>query len=130
MGTSATGFSSHSQLGSFMKTASIVAALLIWATAARAQPTKTVDRTVPLSPVGSATLKTHNGSIGVQTWDRPEVQIHVRIEAGGVAPGDGRRPDQAPLDVQPTSESVWLTANYPTIASRWGAWFVVNTRVH
>ena len=113
-----------------MKTVSIVAALLVWATAARAQPTKTVDRTVPLSPVGSATLKTHNGSIGVQTWDRPEVQIHVRIEAGGLSPGDARRLDQATVDVQSTSDSIWITSKYPTIASWWWSWFDDNPRFH
>jgi hypothetical protein len=114
-----------------MKTASIVAVLLVWATAARGQPTKTVDRTVPLSPVGSATLQTHNGSIGVQTWDRPEVQIHVRIEAGGLSPNT-RRLDQATVDVQSTSDSIWITSRYPTIASWWWwwSWFDDSPRFH
>jgi hypothetical protein len=102
--------------------------LLLSARIAGAQPTKSVARTVALSPTGSVTLVAHNGSIDVRTWDRAEVQIHARIEAGGTWPGDVRRFEQTTVDIQSASDSVSIRSTYPAI-SLWGFWFGNNPRI-
>ena len=43
---------------------------------------KDVNKTVRLNPTGSVRLETHKGSIHISTWDRAEVEINARIEAG------------------------------------------------
>ncbi len=111
-----------------MQMPAIAAALLLTATNVIAQPTKTVDRTVPLARSGSVTLETHNGSIDVQTWDRPDIEIHARIEAAGTWSDDLRRFEQTTVDIQSTSDSVRVRSSYPTFSS-WGWWFGSNPRI-
>jgi hypothetical protein len=55
-----------------------------YASIARAE-VKNIDRTLPLNPNGTVALQAHNGSIDVRTWDRPEVEVHVRIEWLGLS---------------------------------------------
>jgi len=105
-----------------MKTALTIGLLLLTAPIAGAQPTKSVDRTVGLSSAGSVTLVAHNGSIEVRTWDRAEVQIHAKIDAGGTWPADVRRFDQTTVDIQSTPDSVSIRSIYPAL-SAWGLWF-------
>ena len=111
-----------------MKLAMTIGLLVLTGSIASAQPTKSVDRTVALSLTGSVTLQAHNGSIEVRTWDRAEVQIHARIEAGGTWPADVRRFDQTTVDIQSTSDSISIRSIYPAIAS-WGFWFGNNPRI-
>jgi len=93
-----------------------------------AAQTKNVDRTVPLSPTGSVTLETHNGSIDVRTWDRPEVEIHALIEVAGILAADRRRFDDTTVVVASTSDSVRITSQYPTFSS-WSSWFGSNPTI-
>ena len=66
--------------------AGFAAALILGGAPFVAAETKNIDRTVPLSAAGTVTLEAHNGSIVVRTWDRPEVEIHVRITSLGRHP--------------------------------------------
>jgi hypothetical protein len=111
-----------------MKMPLIAAAVLLTATDLVAQPIKTIDRTVPLAPSGSVTVVTHNGSIGVQTWDRPDLQIHARIEAAGTWANDVRRFEQTSVDIQAAPDAVRITSKYPMFSS-WGWWFGSNARI-
>jgi len=111
-----------------MKLLMLAAMLSLTATNVIAQPTKTVDRTVPLALSGSVTLETHNGSIDVQTWDRPDIQIRARIEAAGTWGDDVRRFEQTTVDIQSASDSVRITSRYPTFSS-WGWWLGSNPRI-
>ena len=95
---------------------------------------KTVDRTVPLVATGSVVLETHNGSLDVHTWDRPEIEIHARIEAAGVSADDLRRFDETTVEVSPMSsgsssgsDSVRITSKSPDVV--W-SWFGENPTVH
>ena len=56
-----------------------VALTLACASVAAAE-VKNVDRTLPLSANGTVAVDAHNGWIQVSTWDRPEVEVHVRID--------------------------------------------------
>src|SRR5689334_4915386 len=91
-----------------VKTALTLVVLLSGVPCVNAQ-TKTVDRTVALTPTGSITLEAHNGSIDVRTWDRPEVQVHVQIDAASSSAQDVRRFNSTTVDVSSTRDSVRIS---------------------
>ena len=73
-----------------------VLVLLAAAGGLAAGQTKEVHKTLPLAADGRVWVDTYKGSVRVTTWDRPEVQVDVRIEedrgpfAGPVAYADAR----------------------------------------
>jgi hypothetical protein len=95
----------------------LLASALALATAAA--PTKTIDRTEPLAAGGSVTLETHNGTVVVHTWDRPEIEVHALIEAGGSGTADIRRFDNTTVEVTRSGDSVSIRTIYPEMASWW-----------
>lgn len=54
--------------------------VLLIAAAANAASDKLVHQTARLDPNGRLTVETHNGSITVTTWNRPEVDVQARVE--------------------------------------------------
>ena len=92
--------------------------------------TKNVDRTIPLSAGGSVILETHNGSIHVRTWARPEIEIHARIEMEGWSNGDQRRFDQTTVEIDSTSSSVRIKSKYPEWNFSWGWNGGGNPQIH
>lgn len=56
-----------------------VAVALAYGSVAAAE-VKNIDRSLPLSANGTVAVEAHNGWIQVRTWDRPEVEVHVRID--------------------------------------------------
>src|SRR6266852_3728980 len=104
-----------------MKVASI-AVLALTLTALAAAQTKNVDRTLPLTATGSVTLDSHNGSIHVHTWDRPEIEIHARIEAAGSSAEDQRRFRDTTVEIDAASGSVHIKSKLPDSTSGWSGW--------
>src|SRR5258708_16433745 len=94
---------------------------------ANAAETKTVDRTVPLSATGSVTLESHNGTIHIHTWDRPEIEIHARIEAGGDSSEDLRRFRDTTVEIDASSGTVHIKSKLPDYNNWNGWWFSGNT---
>jgi len=82
--------------------------------------TKTIDRTLPLSPTGTVALEAHNGSIEVRTWDRPEVEVHVRIDWAGVS-ASSYRFRATTVDVDGSADRVSIRWNSPDRYG-WGLW--------
>jgi hypothetical protein len=101
-----------------MKVFLSVVALLSSAACAGAE-IKNVDRTVPLAAHGSITLETHNGSVDVRTWDRPQIEIHARIESASTLPDDLRRFDDTTVEVTSSPDSVSIVSTYPAIVWSW-----------
>jgi hypothetical protein len=96
-------------------TSSLAAGLMACALLSAAD-SKTVDKTLPLPPTGSVTIESHNGSIRVNTWDRPEIQVHAVIEmnAGSLfSAADRRRFDETRVDIDRVGDSVRIKSNYP-----------------
>ena len=113
-----------------MKTfcALLLCCLLLGCAAAYGATTKNVDRTVPLSANGSVILETHNGSVRVSTWARPEIEIHARIEME--SDGDQRRFDQTTVEIDSTSNSVHIKSKYPDWTFSWGWNFGSSPQIH
>lgn len=82
-----------------------------------AADSKTIDKTLPLPPAGSVTIETHNGSIKVNTWDRPEIEIHARIEMnsgfGSQEDASRHRFNETSVDIDSLGDSVRIKSNYP-----------------
>jgi hypothetical protein len=65
----------------------LVGATLLLALPAAATE-KRIHKTLALSPTGSVSIDTHNGSISVTTWNQATVDVQARIEPGDFASDD------------------------------------------
>ena len=90
-----------------------------WASFAGAE-VKNIDRTLPLNPNGTVALQAHNGSIEIRTWDRPEVEVHVRIEWPGLS-ASSYRYRETTVDVDGTADRVSIRWNSPE-RDGWTLW--------
>ncbi|HEU5021097.1 MAG TPA: DUF4097 family beta strand repeat-containing protein [Bryobacteraceae bacterium] len=93
-----------------------LAALLMTCAILGAADSRTVDKTLPLAAAGSVTIDSHNGSITVNTWDRPEIQVHAVIEMNSGFPfseASRRRFNETRVDIGGTGDSVRIKSEYP-----------------
>jgi hypothetical protein len=79
------------------------------------------ERTLPFPAGGTFSLSNVNGSVEIDGWDRPEVQILARKIASG-APADL---GQVSIAVTPTAAGVAVTTHYPE-----GSGIEVNVEFH
>ncbi len=63
----------------------LAAALTLASVSLAAAATKNIDRTLPLNATGTVVVDAHNGRIQIRTWDRPQIEVHVRIEWPGLS---------------------------------------------
>jgi DUF4097 and DUF4098 domain-containing protein YvlB len=94
------------------RTFGAAAALIFGVASLGAAETRNIDKTLPLSAAGAVSLDTHNGSIAVRTWDRPQVEVHVRIESHGLSSVARYRLDDVKVDIDGTPDRV-------SIKTRW-----------
>ena len=59
----------------------VLASTMFVVTLALAQDSREISKTVPLKTDGDVVIDTYKGSIDITTWDKPQVEIHARIEA-------------------------------------------------
>jgi len=64
----------------FLTSTLLVVTVIMAVTSTLAQLTREVTRSVPISKDGQLTIDTYKGSIIVDPWDKPEVNIVARIE--------------------------------------------------
>jgi hypothetical protein len=88
-----------------------------------AAETKNIDKTLALSAVGAITLDAHNGSIQVRTWDRSEIEIHVRIEASGTSADARRRFSETTVEIDSAPDRISIRSKLPGFDSwSWWSW--------
>ncbi len=95
-------------------------ALTLFCAALYGADTKNIDRTLPLHASGSVRLEAHNGTIHVHTWDRPEIEIHVRIEAGGTSAQEIRRFNETTVEITGSADAVTIKTREPDFSWNWG----------
>ena len=83
---------------------------------------RTFDQTLKLSPGGSLSLTATKGSVRLTAWDRDEVQIHARIEAGSDDEYGKEAVDATQVDVSGDGRSVRIRSNYDTVPRHWTVW--------
>jgi hypothetical protein len=94
-----------------MKRAAILA--LAISAVVSAADVKDVNNTVALRADGAVEIETHKGSVHVSTWDRPEVEIHARIEAEPGTEMDRRRFEGTEVRIDSSADSVRIKTYYP-----------------
>ena len=101
----------------------IALALVLCGAPLFAAESRNIDKTLALSPAGAVTLDAHNGSIQVRTWDRSEIEIHVRIEAGGTSADARRRFNETTVEIDGSPDRVSIRSKFPDIYSwSWWSW--------
>ena len=94
-----------------------------------AADSKTVDKTLPLPLTGSVSLESHNGSIQVSTWDRPQIEIHARIEMNSGfqdMEASRRRYEGTRVDIDTSGNSVVIKSKFP----EWNNFSGSNPEIH
>lgn len=86
--------------------------LLLFSTPCLSQGIKEVDKTVPLDADGRLLIDNHKGSINVSTWDRPEAEIHVRIEPGGDSRREEEWVQQTEIRIDSSPDRVHIETDY------------------
>ncbi|MBV9071793.1 MAG: hypothetical protein JO231_23995, partial [Acidobacteria bacterium] len=100
----------------------VLAALLLFiTTAASALTERRVHQTLNLDPTGRFSLNTHNGSITINTWNRPSVEIDARIDPGE----SDHQEDVDAVDVRISGggSSVRVETNYDKVPYRSSSWW-------
>lgn len=107
-----------------MRRLSVLIFVLLIAPAAFAASDRTVHKTAALDPHGRLSIDTHNGSVTVTAWNRPEVDVQARIEAAwGVSTDDLRDTD---IRISGSGSSVNINTDY----SRLEGWGLFNFGNH
>ena len=105
------------------RTHGIALALVLCGAPIYAAETKHIDKTLALSAGGAVTLDAHNGSIQVRTWDRSEIEIHARIEAGGTSAEARRRFNETTVEIDSSPDRISIRSKFPDIYSwSWWSW--------
>lgn len=109
-----------------MKSLILCLALLLAALAlsspARSQHTREVKKTIPLAADGTLTIDTYKGSIHIETWDKPEVDMTATIEPDGHSRDDYDRVEDTEIKVSGSSDRVNITSDYDRVKSH-RSWF-------
>ena len=85
----------------------LLAGLVLGCASVAAAETKNIDRTLPLSAMGTVALDAHNGRIDIRTWDRPEVEVHARIDWPGLSSSSYRFRDTT-VNVEGSADRVTI----------------------
>jgi len=103
------------------KTAVIALALSLCGAPLSAAEGRNVDKTLPLNAQGTVRLDAHNGWIQVRTWDRAEVDIHVRIEALGDSSAGRWRVNATKVAIDGSADAVSIKTTMPDFDD-WSFW--------
>jgi len=105
-----------------MRKTLIAFCLIAAATAAHAAD-KRIHKTASLAPNGSVSIETHNGTIVVNAWNQPTVDVTARIEAGEW----GTQEDVNDSDVKVTGSGsdVRIESDYTSVGTHLN-WFGIT----
>lgn len=107
---------------------SLLVVCALFALNAVAQDSKEVTKTVSLKADGEITVDTYKGTIVVSTWDKPQVEIHAKIEADdefGSKYSEEKVRDTE-IQIEATESKVRIKTNYENIRNHnhgFWSWF-------
>ena len=82
-----------------------------------AQDAREVKKTVEISKDGEVFIDTYKGTINIETWDKPQVDIVARIEPDGWSRRDKEAVDKTDIDIDASSSKVRIKSDYDRIKS-------------
>lgn len=96
----------------------LLVSLLLMGSSVRAQESREVDRVVPLAKDGRVSIDTYKGGIDIETWDKGEVEIHVKIEADGWGRYEEEKVKDTEIVIDASSGSVRIRTDYDRLKRR------------
>lgn len=102
----------------YRQSLALLALVLASASLSFAQNTREVKKTVALNAGGAVSIDTHKGSVTVNTWDRDEVEITARVEAGGQSADERRWVEETEVHIQSAAGAVRIKSDYDKIEQR------------
>jgi len=91
------------------------------------QESREVKKTIPLESDGKVCIDTYKGSIQIDTWDKPEVSIVVRIEADGHGRKEQRKVQDTEIRIHSSDRNVDIKTDYSDIEERGFSFFGLFT---
>jgi hypothetical protein len=79
--------------------------IAIIVSASFSQPSREISKTLPLKPNGRLVIDTYKGSVNITTYDKPQVEIYVKIES------DDSDPREAAQDIEDTEIEIHSSGN-------------------
>jgi hypothetical protein len=76
------------------------------------QDSREVKQAVPLDSDGKVIIDTYKGSIRIETWDKPEVNITAYIEADGSGHHEQRKVDETEIRIHGSGRQVKIQTDY------------------
>lgn len=83
-----------------------------------AQSHREIQKTVPLTLDGRLFVDTYKGSVKLDTWDKPEVEIHARIEADDWDERGDEKVRDTEILIDGSSGSVRIKTDYSKVRRR------------
>ena len=77
-----------------------------------AQDVREVKKTVELANDGKVFIDTYKGSITIETWDKPQVDILARIEPDGWNSDAKESVERTEIDIDPSPGELRIKSNY------------------
>ncbi len=74
--------------------------------------TKEIDKTFPLQKNGVVEIDNYKGSITVQTWDKSEVKVHVKIEPDGWGRDEEKKVEATEIIFSESNDKVSMKTEY------------------
>lgn len=83
---------------------------------AMSQSFREITKTCPLKSDGHLVIDTYKGSITVTTYDKPQIEIYVKIESDDADSRDAERDiEDTEIDIHSSSNEVTLHTNYKKV---------------
>jgi len=87
--------------------------LAIIVTAAQSQPSREITKTIPLPLNGHLTVDTYKGSISVSTYDKPQVEVAVKIESDDMdSPNAEQDVEDTEIEFSGSGNEITIHSNY------------------
>jgi hypothetical protein len=110
-----------------MKLAAVyIAFALAFVSSSYSQNVREVKKTVDLSKDGSVFIDTYKGSITIETWDKPQVEVFARIEPDGWGRDAKESVANTEIKIDPSPGKVRIKSDYDRLnhhRSWFSGWF-------
>jgi DUF4097 and DUF4098 domain-containing protein YvlB len=78
----------------------------------KSQESKEIQKTLEMNKNGSVMIDTYKGSITIETWDKPEVNVVAKIEADGSGRDEEEKVRDTKIRIHGTSDRVEIETDY------------------
>jgi len=90
--------------------------LSIFVSTAISQASREINKTIPLKPDGYLVIDTYKGTITVTTYDKPQVEVNVKIESDDVDSRDADRDvEDTEIEIHSSDNRVTFHTNYKKV---------------